>query len=106
MNDMTVSASRRLIEAVEEARRASRERMDRDDSSGHEAWARVLELRESGKKEEKNLDSLHKDLWGDIVEKNEDAVGIELRQIANNALQLAMAYVLLSAEAGRAADEL
>ena len=60
----------------------------------------------AAEKEKKALDTLHKELWGAITEKDEDRARMELWQIANNALQMAMCYALLAAEAGRATDEL
>ena len=106
MGDMTVNASALLIQAVEEAKNASKARMGRDYCSWHEAWAKLLEQKESAEKEKKALDTLHKELWGAITEKDEDRARMELWQIANNALQMAMCYALLAAEAGRATDEL
>ena len=106
MGDMTVNASALLIKAVEEAKNASKARMGRDYCSWHEAWAKLLEQKESAEKEKKALDTLLKELWGAITVKNEDEARMELWQIANNALQMAMCYALLAAEAGRATDEL
>lgn len=106
MGDMTVNASELLFRAVEEAKNASKTRMGRDYCSWHEAWAKLLEQKENAEKEKKALDTLHKELWGAITEKNEDEARVELMQIANNALQMAMCYALLAAEAGRAVNEL
>ena len=106
LGDMTVNASALLIQAVEEAKNASKARMGRNYCSWHEAWAKLLEQKESAEKEKKALDTLHKELWGAITEKDEDRARMELWQIANNALQMAMCYALLAAEAGRAVDEL
>ena len=106
MGDMTMNASELLFRAVEEAKNASKVRMGRDYCSWHEAWAKLLEQKESAEKEKKALDTLYKELWGAITEKNEDEARVELMQIANNALQMAMCYALLAAEAGRAVNEL
>ena len=106
MGDMTVNASALLIQAVEEAKNASQARMGRNYCAWHEVRAKLLEQKESAEKEKKALDTLHKELLGAITEKDEDRARMELWQIANNALQMAMCYALLAADAGRAVDEL
>jgi hypothetical protein len=89
-----------LVAACEEA---VTEEMQRPFSSAHEAWAVIKELREQAKKQEKDADKLHGEIWEAVVEKNEDQERIELRELGKVAAGAALVWASIAAAARRGA---
>ena len=106
MNSLTANATQTMIKAVQEQQDAECKKMGRGFASGHEAWAKLKQLSEEAKADEKSLDALLPDLWSAVKRGNDDEVGIYLREIGNKAEEVCMAFVTIAAEAHRAAEEL
>ena len=106
MDYLISSASQLVLRAVEECKSKGREKMGRGYASGHEAWAKIKELCEQAKRDEKTVDKLHGEVWEAIKDRNDEEVGVELKAIANEATNLAMTYAIIAAEARRASEEL
>ena len=106
MDDMIMSAAQTIVRAVQERKVALREKMGREYASGHEAWAKLKQLMEQAKADEKNVESLQGELWSAIKDENEDEVTIDLHTMGNKAMEICMTFATIAAEAHRAADEL
>lgn len=106
MDDMIMSAAQTIVRAVQERKVALREKMGREYASGYEAWAKLKQLMEQAKADEKNVESLHGELWGAIKDDNDDEVTIDLHTMGNKAMEICMTFATIAAEAHRAADEL
>lgn len=106
MDDMIMSAAQTIVRAVQERKVALREKMGREYASGHEAWAKLKQLMEQAKADEKTVESLQGELWQAIKEDNDDEISIELHTMGNKAMEICMTFATIAAEAHRAADEL
>lgn len=106
MDDMIMSAAQTIVRAVNERKVALREKMGREYASGHEAWAKLKQLMEQAKADEKTVESLQGELWKAIKEDNDDEISIELHTMGNKAMEICMTFATIAAEAHRAADEL
>lgn len=106
MDDMIMSAAQTIVRAVNERKVALREKMGREYASGHEAWAKLKQLMEEAKADEKTVESLQGELWKAIKDDNDDEISIELHTIGNKAMEICMTFATIAAEAHRAEDEL
>lgn len=106
MDDMLLAAQSSIVRAVNERKIALRERMGREFASGHEVWAKMKQLMEEAKADEKTVESLQGELWKAIKDDNDDEISIELHTIGNQAMEICMTFATIAAEAHRAADEL
>lgn len=106
MDYLISSASQLVLKAVEECKVRGREKMGRGYASGHEAWAKIKELCEQAKRDEKTVDKLHAEIWDAIKDRNDEEVGVELKALANEATNIAMTFAIIAAEARRASEEL
>ena len=106
MDDMIMSAAQTIVRAVNERKVALREKMGREYDSGHEAWAKLKQLMEQAKVDEKNIEGLQGELWNAIKNENDDEVTIDLHTMGNKATEICMTFATIAAEAHRAADEL
>ena len=106
MDDMLMGAGQTIVRAVQERKVALRDKMGREYASGHEVWAKIKQLMEEAKADEKTVESLQGELWKAIKEDNDDEISIELHTIGNKAMEICMTFATIAAEAHRAADEL
>lgn len=106
MENLNVEASAKLVQAIQERKKKSREEMGRPYLSEHEAWAKLKEQLEAVERDLKNVKSLHGDIWKAIKEGNDEEVTIELREVASEATSVAMTLVALAATAYQAAEDL
>ena len=100
------SATHTMLKAVEECMDRSREKMGREYASGHEAWARIKQLLEDAKRDQKNVEDLHKEVWDAVKDNNEECLHVNLQALSNEAINLCMAFAIVAAEARRAANDL
>ena len=106
MDDMIMSAAQTIVRAVQERKVALREKMGREYASGHEVWAKLKQLMEQAKVDEKNIEGLQGGLWSAIKDDNDDEITIDLHTMGNKAMEICMTFATIAAEAHRAADEL
>ena len=106
MDDMLMNTQATIVRAVNERKVALRDRMGREYASGHELWAKLKQLMEEAKADEKTVESLQGELWKAIKDDNDDEITIELNTIGNKAMEICGTFATIAAEAHRAADEL
>lgn len=103
--DYLKTVQEKVGEVVAACNDAETNDMQRPFASAYEVWARLKDLREQAKREEKNADSLHGDIWKAVTEKNDDEQSIELRELGRIARGLTLLWATIAAEAERGADE-
>ena len=105
MDYLSTTAQKAVGELVAACRDAETNDMQRPFASAYEVWARLKDVREQAKNEEKNVDKLHGEIWEAVVEKNDDEQSIELRELGRRARELTFLWATIAAEAERGADE-
>ena len=105
MDFLNQTVQEKVKELVAACGDAETNEMQRPFASAYEVWARLKDLREQAKREEKNVDKLHGEIWDAVVEKNDDEQSIELRELGRIAGMLTLMWATIAAEAQRGANE-
>ena len=106
MQNLISNVTQTILRAVQEQKAIRREKMGREFASGHEAWAKIKQLLEEAKADQKTIEGLQTDLWEAIKKENEDEMIVELHAIGNKAEELCVLFATVAADAHRAAEEL
>ncbi len=96
---------KKLQELVATCNDAETNDMQRPFASAYEAWAVIKELLELAKKQEKDADNFHGEIWEAVVEKNDDQERIELLELGKAAAGTALIWAAIAAAAKRGANE-
>ena len=105
MDFLNNEAGQRLEELVAACADAETNEMQRPFASAYEIWARLKDLMEQAKNEEKNGTKLHGEIWDAVVARNDDEQSIELRELGRTARSTALMWATIAAVAERGADE-
>ena len=106
MGELDLRVSETLLQAAEEMQGEERKRRGGElYHSDHEVWSILKESMETADKAANPIAKLHKEMWDAVKERNDEMIAVDLQAMKNAAMQAAMEYIRLAAQAANALQD-